>query len=47
MNLLYPSLIAEKCPWGVKLVCFAILLQSAYYIITMFGIIKKKLRDYR
>jgi hypothetical protein len=46
LNMLYPSLMSDKCPSGVKLVCFAILLQSAYYIVTMFGMIKKILSNY-
>lgn len=45
--LLYPSLVSETCPIGVKLICFMILLQSGYYIMQMWGIIKKKLRETR
>lgn len=47
INLLYPTLLASKCPWGVRLICLAILLQSGWYIITMFGMIKKKFKEYK
>ena len=47
LNLLYPSLVSVTAPWGVRLVCLAILLQSAWYMKTMFGMIRKKLKEYR
>jgi hypothetical protein len=47
VNLLYPALRSETCPIGVKFICFMILVQSAHYILQMWGILKKKMREHR
>lgn len=45
--LSYPTLFTKNVPWIVYIMCNLLIVQSLYYIWQMYGITKKKLKQYK